>query len=160
MSVTQMQHVALTSGTWKTTYASSITLGSPNGVLSSHMSAFKTPDFNDRQSAAVKARLAALEKFKAKPGPGHPEFEKKQAERIALEIARKEREEIRRIEKDKRDAEEAAARALAEEERRKAELAAHLASIAEKAELEASQKAARDARYAARKAAKKARKAG
>jgi Family of unknown function (DUF6481) len=124
------------------------------------MSAFKTPDFNDRQSAGIKARLAALEKFKAKPGPGHPEFEKKQAELIALETARKERDEVRRAEKVKREAEEAVARAVAEEERRKAELAAHLASIADKAELEASQKAARDARYAARKAAKKARKAG
>jgi response regulator RpfG family c-di-GMP phosphodiesterase len=124
------------------------------------MSAFKTPDFNDRQSAAVKARLAALEKFKAKPGPGHPEFEKKQAERIALEAARKERDEVRRIEKEKRQAEEAIAAAAAEEEKRKQELAAHLALIAEKEDLENAQKAARDARYAARKAAKKARKSG
>ena len=124
------------------------------------MSAFKHPDFNDRQSAAVKARQAALEKFKAKPGPGHPEFERKQAERIALEGARRERDETRRVEKEKRLAEEAIAKAAAEEEKRKSELAAHLSRIAEKAELEASQKAARDARYSARKAAKKARKAG
>ena len=119
------------------------------------MSAFKQPDFNDRQSAAVKARQAALEKFKSKPGPGDPEFDRKQAERIALEEARKVREEQRRIEKEKRVAEEAIAKAAAEEEKRKAELAAHLAKIAEHEALEAAQKAARDARYAARKARKK-----
>ena len=124
------------------------------------MSAFKLPDFNDRQSAAVKARQAALEKFKAKPGPGHPEFERKQAERIALEGARRERDEVRRVEKEKRLAEAAIAMAAAEEEKRRADLAAHLASIADKEALENAQKAARDARYAARKAAKKARKAG
>lgn len=124
------------------------------------MSAFKHPDFNDRQSAAVKARQAALEKFKAKPGPGHPDFERKQAERIALEGARRERDEVRRVEKEKRLAEEAIAKAAAEEEKRKADLAAHLASIADKEALENAQKSARDARYAARKAAKKARKAG
>ncbi len=124
------------------------------------MSAFKQPDFNDRQSAAIKARLAALEKFKAKPGPGDPEFDRKQTERIALEEARKVREEQRRIEKEKRVAEEVIAKAAAEEEKRKADLAAHLAKIAEAEELEAAQKAARDARYAARKAAKKAKKSG
>ncbi len=124
------------------------------------MSAFKQPDFNDRQSAAVKARQAALAKFKAKPGPGDPEFDRKQVERVALEEARKVREEQRRIEKEKRVAEEAIAKAAAEEEKRKADLAAHLAKIAEVEALEASQKAARDARYAARKAAKKAKKSG
>ena len=124
------------------------------------MSAFKQPDFNDRQSAAVKARQAALEKFKAKPGPGHPEFERKQAERLALDEARKIRDEQRRIEKEKRLSEEAITKAAAEEEKRKADLAAHLARIAEQEELEATQKATRDARYAARKAAKKAKKAG
>lgn len=124
------------------------------------MAAFKQPDFNDRHSAAVKARQAALEKFKSKPGPGHPEFEKKQAERLALEKARQERDETRRIEKEKRMAEEAARRAIEEEEKRKAELAAHISAIAEREQLLAEQKAARDARYAARKAAKKAKRAG
>ena len=115
------------------------------------MSAFKIPDFNDRQSAAVKARQAALVKFKAKPGPGDPEFERKQAERLALDEARKVREEQRRIDKEKRLAEEAIAKAAAEEAKRQDDAAAQLAEIAELRDLELAQKAARDARYAARK---------
>ncbi len=123
------------------------------------------PGFADRQKAALEARKAALDKFKARPGPGDPEYDRKQAERTAIVKAREEREKQRAIEKAKREAEEAKRRAE-EAARLKAEEEARIA--AEKAreeeewllkkmleeEREAELKAKRDARYAARKAAK------
>jgi Family of unknown function (DUF6481) len=119
------------------------------------MPSFKAPNFADRQQAAVKARQAALDKFKAKPGPGDPEFDRRQAERLKIEQERKVRQEAARIAKVKRDAEEKArleAEAIAKKAAEEAEWLAKQAAE-EAAELDA--KAKRDARYAARKAAKK-----
>ena len=53
---------------------------------------FKDPKFDDRQRAAMDAKKALLEKFKAKPGPGHPEYEAKKKEREAMLAARAERD--------------------------------------------------------------------
>jgi hypothetical protein len=119
------------------------------------MPSFKAPNFADRQQSAVKARQAALEKFKAKPGPGDPEFDRRQAERVKIEQERKVRQEATRVAKIKRDAEEKArieAEAIAKKAAEEAEWQAKQVAE-EEAELEA--KAKRDARYAARKAAKK-----
>jgi hypothetical protein len=118
------------------------------------------PDFNDRQTNAVAARKALLDKFRA--AASDPALEQRRAAYEAESLARKAvREEARR----KREAEERAAAALAaqraEQARREAEEAAARAA-AEAAErelaLRAEQKAARDARYAARKAAQKRRR--
>ena len=59
------------------------------------MPAFKGADFNERQSAAANAKKALLEKFKAKPGPGDPDFEARQAERLAAAQAREARRQAR-----------------------------------------------------------------
>ena len=130
------------------------------------MAAFKGVDFNERQSAAVNAKKALLEKFKAKAGPGDPEFDARQAERRAMAEARDARRKAAR-EKAAREAEAAriaklkaeeeariaaeieAARLKAEEEER------YQADLLAKEELEAQKKAERDARYAVRKARKR-----
>jgi hypothetical protein len=119
------------------------------------MPSFKAPNFADRQQSAVKARQAALEKFKAKPGPGDPEFDRRQAERLKVEQERKIRQEAARIAKVQRDAEDKARLAAEVIAKKAAEEAEWLAKQAadEAAELDAKSK--RDARYAARKAAKK-----
>jgi hypothetical protein len=112
------------------------------------MAAFKGVEFNERQSAAANAKKALLEKFKAKPGPGDPEFDRRQAERLA---AAQEREAARqRRLKEKEEARLAALKA--EQEAREAEAKARAEAEAKR---EAEAKAARDARYAARKARKK-----
>jgi hypothetical protein len=119
------------------------------------MAAFKDVEFNERLSAAANAKKALLEKFKAKPGPGDPAFEQRQAERVAAAEARKVAHE-RRL-KEKQEAREAALRA--EQAAREAEQAAREAEAKAQAEAEAKRqaeaKAERDARYAARKARKK-----
>jgi membrane protein involved in colicin uptake len=112
------------------------------------MAAFKGVEFSERQSAAANAKKALLEKFKAKPGPGDPAFEQRQAERLAAAEARNAARE-RRL-KEKQEAREAALQA--EQAAREAEAKAQ-ADLEAKREAEA--KAARDARYAARKAKKK-----
>lgn len=124
------------------------------------MAGFKQPDIADRRAAAEAARKAAIEKLKALPKPGDPEFERRQAELRARDERRAAAEaERERIKAEKAAADEAARQA--EIARKKAEEeAAYQAQLAAEAELEAQRKAARDARYAARKAAKKARKAG
>jgi hypothetical protein len=116
--------------------------------------------FSDRRQAADTARKAALEKFKNRIGPGHPEFEKLQAERVRVAAERAEREDKARQEKELRLAEERARKEAEDAERKKQELTAYMAKLAAQAELESQQKAARDARYAARKAAKKKSKSG
>jgi hypothetical protein len=130
------------------------------------MASFKGVDFNERQSAAANAKKALLEKFKAKAGPGDPEFEARQAERLAAAEARDARQRAAR-EKAAREAEaarvaklkaeeEARIAAAAEEVRRKAEEEArYQADLIAKEELDAQKKAERDARYAARKARKR-----
>ena len=141
-------------GQW--TFAATIAISSPNnvrGIL--RMAAFKGVEFNERQNAATNAKKALLEKFKAKPGPGDPAFEQRQAERVAAAEARRVAQE-RRL-KEKQEAREAALRA--EQAAREAEAARREAEAAAQAEAEAKReaeaKAARDARYAARKAKKK-----
>jgi Family of unknown function (DUF6481) len=119
------------------------------------MAGFKLPNFNDRLDSAQKAKQAALEKFKAKAGPGDPEFEARQAERVRIEAERQVRRETARVEKQRLEAEAEANRIADAAARKVAEAAAYEAEVAAQADLELKQKAARDARYAARKAAKK-----
>ena len=112
-------------------------------------------DFNDRRDNAQNARLAMLERFRARPPADDPEVLAKQAERRAVAEARDqrkaEREAVRKAEEERIAAEKLAAE-LAELERLERE-------AAEKAErdaiLAAEQKAARDLRYANRKKRKK-----
>ena len=52
------------------------------------LSNYRDPEFHERQNAAAEARKAMLEKFRTKPGPDDPEFQKRQAERAAIEAAR------------------------------------------------------------------------
>jgi hypothetical protein len=125
------------------------------------MAAFKGVEFSERQSAASNAKKTLLEKFRAKPGPGDPHFDKRQTERQA---AAEERNAARaRALKKKQEAREAALRA--EEAAREAEAAARAeleakrhaeleAEAVAKVAREAEAKVARDARYAARKARK------
>lgn len=119
------------------------------------MRGFKIPNFNDRLSSAQKAKQAALEKFKSKPGPNDPEFQARQAERVRIEAERQARKEAARLERLRLEAEAEARRQAEEMTRKAAEAAAYEAELAAQADREAKQKAARDARYAARKAAKK-----
>ena len=105
------------------------------------MPSFKAPTFQERTALAAKAKLAALEKLKAKP----PVDEAVLAERRAAALARDAAQAKAREEK-------LAARALekaqkeAEKEALKAEQAAVVPVLTE-----AEQKAIRDAKYAARK---------
>ena len=94
------------------------------------MSGFKFQDHNDRRDVANKARQAALERFKNRIGPGHPEFERLQAERVRLAAEREERQRTAKEEKIRREAEAKAAAAAAEENRLKAERTAYLAKMA------------------------------
>lgn len=120
-----------------------------------NLPAFKHANFNDRASAAAKAKQVLIEKFRARPGPDDPAVLAKQAERQAIAEARERREQERKV---AREAE--AGRKAAEELERQAELARKAAEktqeeMERKASLlalEAERKAARDARYAARKA--------
>jgi hypothetical protein len=129
------------------------------------MSGYKGLDPKERQSNAIAARKAMLEKFRA--AAEDPAIAQKHAARMAVHEARlarmAEREAARKARQAELDAQAARAAELALQAEREAKLAeARLA--AEKAErqaaLEAEQKAARDARYAARKAAKKVRRRG
>lgn len=119
------------------------------------MSGYKIPNFNDRLGSAAKAKQAALEKFKAKPGPSDPEFQARQAERVRIEAERQTRREVAKLEKQRLEAEAAAAHEAELLAKKAAEQAAYEEEIRAQEELELKQKAIRDARYAARKAAKK-----
>jgi Family of unknown function (DUF6481) len=119
------------------------------------MTGFKIPNFNDRLSSAQKAKQAALEKFKAKPGPSDPEFQARQAERVRIEAERQARKEAAKLEKVRLEAEAEVRRKAELEAKKLAEQEAYEAEVRAQEELEAKQKAIRDARYAARKAAKK-----
>jgi Family of unknown function (DUF6481) len=118
------------------------------------MSGFKFLDHNDRRQSANEAKKAALERFKKAIGPGHPDFERIQAERVKQAAEREERQRTAKEDKIRREAEAKVAKAQAEEARIKAERTAYLAKMAADKELQAQQKAIRDARYAARKARK------
>ena len=74
------------------------------------MAGFREPSLAERQSAAEKARKAALERYRAKPGPDDPAWVQRQAERQAARAARDARREATRKEKEAREAVEAAAR--------------------------------------------------
>ncbi len=126
---------------------------------------YKEQTFSDRRGAAIDAKKALLEKFKAKPAADDPAVLARQAERKAILEAR----EIRNAEKERLKQERLAREAIekaereareAEERRVAAELAAEEAARREAEELErlaselaedAAKKAKRDARYAARK---------
>jgi hypothetical protein len=125
----------------------------------------KIPDLHERQSNAVAAKKAMLQRFRA--ASEDPAAVRRQAARVSVNEARLVRITEREDAKSVRQAElaEQAVRAaeLDLQAQREAEKAEALV-VAEKAErealLEAEQKAARDARYAARKAAKKVRRRG
>ena len=122
------------------------------------MSAFKDSDFVERRSDAAKAKKAALEKFRAAPGPGHPAFAEREASRQAVQAARHIRAAERETAKKEQEVEiaERAARD-AQADRQAAEQASRDAAdrVQRGIALEAERKAARDARYAARKARRK-----
>jgi hypothetical protein len=113
------------------------------------MSGFKNgDDFNERLSAAAKARQASLEKFRARPRADDPVVVERQAVRVATSQARDARKAARAAETER--LQEEANRHAAEEVARKATAEAEKA--AREVTVEAERKAARDARYAARKA--------
>jgi hypothetical protein len=121
---------------------------------------FKDPKLDDRQRAALEAKKALLDKFKAQPGPGHPEYEARKKEREAVIAAREAREAARleALREQEQQAElerQEAARKLQEELDRK-DLERIEREEREKEE-EAQKKAERDAKYAARKARTKKR---
>lgn len=121
---------------------------------------FKDPKLDDRQRAAMEARKALLEKFKAQPGPGHPDYEARKKEREAVLAARAAREAARQdaLREKERLAElerQEAARRLQEELDRKDR--ERIEREEREKEEEAQKKAERDAKYAARKARAKKR---
>ena len=120
------------------------------------MSGFKYPDHNDRRSAADEARKAVLERMKSRIIPGHPDFEKVQAERVRAAAEREERIRATKEDKIRKEVEEKAAKKAADEAQLRSERAAYQAKLAQQKDTESKQKEARDARYAARKARKKA----
>ena len=133
------------------------------------MAIYKEQDFSERRNAANAAKLALLERFKAKPAADDPAVLAKQAERQAVLEAREKRavekeklkqEKLAReaIERAEREAAAEAAR-IAAEEAATAEARAREAQETERISRlladEAAQKAKRDARYAARKSKKR-----
>ena len=119
----------------------------------------KGSSVEDRIARAQDAKKALLERFRSKPGPGHPEYEARQAELKAVAEARRQREEARARQKA---AEEAArieatrvkSEAEAEAARKAAEQAARLA--AEESAIMAQLKAEEAAKLEALKAEQKA----
>jgi hypothetical protein len=126
---------------------------------------YREKDFNERRTAAVEAKKALLERFKAKPAADDPAVIARQQERQAILAAREIRENEKEKARQEKLAREAAERAererLAEIARKEAEEQARLEAearateererIARQLANEAEQKAKRDARYAARK---------
>jgi hypothetical protein len=110
---------------------------------------FKLPDHKDRQGDAIKARTAALEKFKAKAAAIDPAAV---AERAAAKAATEARRMAAAAEK--KAATEAAKQAAIEAKEAARLKAEEDAKITEEMR-EAERKRVRDERYAARKAAKK-----
>jgi hypothetical protein len=117
------------------------------------MTSFKEPSLAERQKAAVKARKAALEKFRA--NAADPALAERHATRIAQAAERtsaKQARDLQKAERTLRDAEiaEQTARTAAEEAARDS-----MEQASRKLAQEAERKAGRDARYAARKARKR-----
>lgn len=135
------------------------------------MGTFNHANFSDRIKNSTTAKMALVEKLRARPGPDDPRRQAIAAERKAIHDARLARQaDKQRLLQEQREREE--------EERRKREEAELVAALAREAELEAQRVAAeearaarmsravldlaeqkdrRDARYAARKARQKAR---
>ena len=61
------------------------------------MPAFKHANFNDRASAAAKAKQALIEKFRARPGPDDPAVIAQREAREAIAAAREIREQEPRL---------------------------------------------------------------
>ncbi|KQX25071.1 MULTISPECIES: DUF6481 family protein [unclassified Sphingomonas] len=112
------------------------------------MAAYKSPDFNERASAARAAKQSALEKLRNKPAIDPAIVAERQAARAIKDAAAAERRAARQAAiEEARLAKVAAAEA--------AELAARVAATPPPSRSEAELQAARDARYAARKARKR-----
>ena len=123
----------------------------------------KTPDFNDRLSAANAARKAQLERARAIANdPERLNRIKARSETIAARRARiAEREAAGRAAKEREAAELATAQAAeqaAREAKRKAEEEARAARLAEQAAREAAAAAEREALLAARRAGRRKKK--
>lgn len=123
------------------------------------MAIYREKGFNERIQNSNEAKKALLEKFKQRPTADDPEFQARQAERMAIAEARAQREaEKKRLKQEKaeREAREKAEREAAAEAAARAEAEAKTAAeddmIARVLADEAERKAKRDARYAARKA--------
>ncbi len=123
-------------------------------------------DHNERLKTAAKARQAMLAKAAAISPKNAPDYEARQAERLAISVAREQRKaeaaarkaaEAQRIEEEKAAA-ALAAKIAAEAERVERELAAKRAAE-EELLLKAVQKSKRDAKYAARQARQEKRRA-
>jgi hypothetical protein len=116
------------------------------------MKAFKDQDLKERLDRATKARQAALEKFKARPGPDDPAVLKRQEERMAIAAAREAREVERKAQKAKEAEERAAREAVEKVEREARERREAIEKVIRDAAEATERKAERDRRYAARKA--------
>jgi hypothetical protein len=119
------------------------------------MNTYKNDSFGSRLATAANARNAALERFRARPGPDDVAVLERQAARKAVSVARDarigERKAAREAEAVRLAAEQAACEAALKAAA--AEQAARAIEASERAAaLAIAQKAARDARYAARNA--------
>jgi hypothetical protein len=119
------------------------------------MKGFKDKGFAERLSAAASARQAALERFRARPGPDDPEVIKRREERLAVARAREVREAERKAAKEREAAERAAREAAEEAERIAREKREAIERVIREAAEADERKKARDARYAARKTRQK-----
>jgi hypothetical protein len=119
------------------------------------MTGFKQPNFLERQEAAIKAKKAALEKFRAKAAD--PALADRLTERMARAADRKTIKDIRAAEKAENESREAERAQQAEREATLQAERAKAEAAERERELEAERKAARDARYSARKSRSKRR---
>jgi hypothetical protein len=119
------------------------------------MSGFKQPDLPERQGAALKAKKAALEKFRAKAAD--PALVVRLIERMVQAADRKTIKNVRAAEKAETKSREAERKQQAEHEAALQAERARAEGPQRERELNAERKAARDARYAARKLRSKRR---
>jgi hypothetical protein len=119
------------------------------------MTGFNQPDFLERQEAAIKAKKAALEKFRAKAAD--PALADRLTERVVQAADRKTIKNIRAAEKVENKSREAERTQQAEREAALQAERAKAEGAQRERELEAERKAARDARYSARKLRSKRR---
>ena len=124
------------------------------------------PDFNERLQTAAKAKQAQLAKVRSIAPSNSPEFANRQAERVAVGIAREKRQEAaaaRKVIEMQKIADEAAAAALVKAQAAEALEAERLELLNRAANealaLKAKQKEGRDAKYAARQARREGRRA-